>query len=145
VQGTAAKPVTFTSVEATPAKGDWYGFYFVMDQLDLAKTKMDQAEILYAGVDDTNQLNVSYYVNRCGDATNYTGPIMITPKLANYEGPKLSNLHISHSASYGIVSGASSATPGPAAQMTTNYKDPALNIKIDDTTKAAFDKTGACP
>jgi hypothetical protein len=145
VQGTAAKPVTFTSAEAVPAKGDWYGFYFVMDQLDLTKTRMDQAEILFAGVDDSNPLNVSYFVNRCGDAANYTGPIMITPKLANYEGPKLSNLHISHSASYGIVSGASSATPGPAAQMTTNYKDAALNIKIDDTTKSAFDKTGACP
>jgi hypothetical protein len=47
VNGTAAKPVVFTSAEATPAAGDWLGVWFGL--LPAANDKMDYARIEYAG------------------------------------------------------------------------------------------------
>lgn len=140
VAGTPAKPVIFTSAEDTPEAGDWDGFYFVTDQMSATKTKMDNAQILYAGVDATNPLNVSYHIGRCGK--NYNGAIMITGDLGDYAGPSLTNLTISHSAAYGITSGAKN--DAPKSQMTTNYKDPAAKITITDTKSSAFDANGAC-
>lgn len=47
--GTAAKPIVFTSNEATPAAGDWTGIHFRM--VPLAQNKIDHARIEYAGAD----------------------------------------------------------------------------------------------
>lgn len=140
VQGTAAKPVIFTSAEDTPAAGDWDGFYFVTDQMSATKTKIDQAQILYAGVDDSNPLT-NQHVGRCGK--NFVGAVMITgDSLTDYLGPQLSNLTIMHSASYGIVSGAKN--DAPESHMTTDYSAAALNITISDVAHTALGPNGAC-
>lgn len=49
VLGTAAKPVVFTSNEATPAAGDWVGIFF--NGIPNAQTKIDYARVEYAGAD----------------------------------------------------------------------------------------------
>jgi hypothetical protein len=51
VLGTAAKPVTFTSAEAVPAKGDWAGIIF--GNLPDGSNAIDYARIEYAGADTT--------------------------------------------------------------------------------------------
>jgi hypothetical protein len=47
VNGTAAKPVVFTSAEATPAAGDWLGIWF--GEVPAATDKIDFARIEFAG------------------------------------------------------------------------------------------------
>jgi hypothetical protein len=47
VNGTAARPVVFTSAEATPAAGDWYGIWFGM--VPAPNDKIDYARVEYAG------------------------------------------------------------------------------------------------
>ena len=47
VEGTAAKPVVFTSAKATPAAGDWTGIVF--EGTPDARTKITYAKIAYAG------------------------------------------------------------------------------------------------
>lgn len=49
VLGTAAKPVTFTSSEATPKPGDWVGIVF--GAIPNAANKIDHARVEYAGGD----------------------------------------------------------------------------------------------
>ena len=46
-QGTAAKPVVFTSAAATPAAGDWQGLVF--GKVADSRNKLDHVEIRYAG------------------------------------------------------------------------------------------------
>ncbi len=45
--GTAAKPIVFTSNEATPAAGDWFGVWF--GEIPTATSKIDLARVEYAG------------------------------------------------------------------------------------------------
>lgn len=47
--GTAAKPVVFTSAEATPAAGDWVGIF--MRGIPDPRNKIDFARVEYAGAD----------------------------------------------------------------------------------------------
>jgi len=49
VLGTAAKPVTFTSAEATPASGDWAGIHF--GNVPDASNLIEHARIEYTGFD----------------------------------------------------------------------------------------------
>lgn len=139
VQGTAAKPVTFTSVEDTPAAGDWPGLYFIDAHYDKAKTKIDHAQILYAGIDDSNPQQVSYHVSRCG--SNGVGAVMITGNnLAPYDGPTITNTKIAHSKSAGIVS--DSSTSGGYCQ--TDYTAGAMNVTFEDI-EGPQTLTAACP
>lgn len=142
VQGTADRPVVFTSAAVEPKNGDWEGLYFVSDHLDPRRTRIDHAEVLYAGLEDADPPSVPHHVTRCG--ASFNGALMISPKLGDYEGPTLSNLLVAHSAAYGIVSAASAATPGPAIQMKTRYEAAALNIKIEDTARSALGANGVC-
>jgi hypothetical protein len=126
VAGTAAKPVVFTSTSDTPAPGDWEGFYFVGGQYDPAKTKIDNAQILYAGVDPTNGQQINNHVGRCG--TNFEGAVMIAGSSVStgYPGPAISNTKIAHSKSEGIVSDAANT----GSFCNTNYAKP--DITFDD-------------
>ena len=45
--GTAAKPIVFTSNEAAPAAGDWFGVWF--GDIPTATSKIDLARVEYAG------------------------------------------------------------------------------------------------
>lgn len=137
VSGTAAKPVVFTSIADTPAKGDWTGFYFVNQFFDPAKTKIDNAQILYAGVSDADPANLSYHVSRCGSFA--VGAVMITGNpLASYAGPPITNTKIAHSASNGIVSDSSNTN----GKLSTDYNKP--DITFEDIAKANL-VTAACP
>ena len=139
VKGTAAKPVILTSTQETPASGDWEGLYFVTSFFDPAKTKIEHAEILYAGRDASNPQQVNYHVGRCGQ--NSVGALMITgTPTAAYDGPQITNTKISHSKSDGIVAGASNT----GGVCKTNYAAPAANVTLDDIAGEKI-RTGACP
>lgn len=137
VAGTAAKPVVFTSAADTPASGDWAGLYFVGGQYDPAKSKIDNAQILYAGVDASDPLQVSYHVGRCGVFT--VGAVMIDQGGgAPYDGPSISNTKIAHSKSDGIASSASQA----GGYLKTTYGKP--DITFDDIAGKTLEDNGAC-
>jgi hypothetical protein len=53
--GTAAKPIVFTSAEATPAAGDWLGIWF--GEIPASTNKIDYARIEYAGGDSASGSN----------------------------------------------------------------------------------------
>jgi hypothetical protein len=94
--GTAAKPITFTSAEATPAAGDWLGIYFG-DQ-PLAADRMDYAKVQYAGGLSSSGSNSCPYPG----LTPSDGAIRI------FGGPAtefITNSTISDSAGFGIDRG----------------------------------------
>jgi hypothetical protein len=126
IQGTAAKPVVLTSVEDTPAAGDWEGIYFVGGQYTPAKSKIDHAQILYAGVDPSDGLQVNNHIGRCGSFT--TGSVMITSSSSSaaYAGPAITNTFIAHSAWDGIASDASTS----GGHLSNDYAKP--DITFDD-------------
>ncbi len=127
IAGTAAKPVTLTSTSATPASGDWEGLYFVTDHYDRTKTKIDHAEILYAGVDPSNGQQINNHVGRCG--ANFVGAIMITGSGGTqFDGPMIRNTKIAHSKSDGIVSDANTSN----GFCKTDYGAASLNNAFED-------------
>jgi hypothetical protein len=62
--GTAAKPIVFTSIAATPAAGDWLGIWF-SGATDPA-TRMQHARIEYAGGASVSGSNSCLYPGRIG-------------------------------------------------------------------------------
>ncbi|MDB4946654.1 MAG: putative secreted protein [Labilithrix sp.] len=136
IAGTADKPVILTSTKPSPASGDWEGLYFVGGQFDPARSKIDHAELLYAGVDASDGLQVNHHVGRCGAFD--VGALMIDGVLGAYAGPALSNLKIAHSRSDGIVSAASTS----GAHLDTSYTRP--DITFEDIAGAPLDHNGAC-
>jgi hypothetical protein len=138
VAGTEGKPVVFTSTSDTPASGDWEGFFFVGDHYDPAKTKIDHAQISYAGIDGSNGQQVNHHVGRCG--TNFVGAVMIAGTGGvPYSGPSIANTKIAHSKSDGIVSDAN--TTGGFLQ--TSYARP--DVTFDDIAGKTLADNGACP
>lgn len=137
VAGTKEKPVTFTSTKAQPASGDWEGFYFVGGQFDPAKTKIEHAKVLYAGVDGSNGQQVNRHVGRCG--ANFVGAMMIANgALTGYDGPQLANVHVAHSKSHGIVSDANTT----GGHLKTSYAKP--DVTFEDIAGKALDNNGTC-
>lgn len=137
VAGTAAKPVTFTSVEDAPASGDWEGFYFVGSHYDPTKTKIDHAQILYAGVDPSNGQQINHHVGRCG--TNFVGAVMIAGTGGvPYDGPPIANTKIAHSKSDGIVSDANDS----GGYLQTSYAKP--DITFEDIAGKTLEDNGSC-
>ncbi len=136
VLGTAGRPVVFTSTADTPASGDWEGLYFVTDHYSQAKTKIDHAQILYAGIDPSNPQQWNRHVGRCG--TNFVGAVMITGNpYAQYDGPIITNTKIAHSRSDGIVSDASDS----GGSCKTDYA--ALGVTFEDIAGQEL-RSGAC-
>lgn len=137
VAGTKEKPVTFTSTQEKPTAGDWEGFYFVGGQYDPAKTKIDNAKILYAGVDGSNGQQVNHHVGRCGG--NFVGAVMIVDgSRAPYQGPQIANTHIAFSKSDGIVSDANDS----GGHVATNYAKP--DITFEAVAGKTLANNGAC-
>jgi len=137
VAGTAAKPVIFGSAADTPASGDWEGFYFVGGQYDPAKSKIDNAQINYAGVSTADPLQVNHHIGRCG--AFLAGAVMIdSGSNAAYSGPAISNTKIAHSLSDGIVS--AGTTGGGLCQ--TNYAKP--DITFADIAGKTVGDNGMC-
>ena len=127
IAGTAAKPVVITSTAEAPSAGDWEGLYFVTDHYSTTKTKIDHAQILYAGVDNSNPQQVNRHVGRCG--TNFVGAIMITGSGGTqYDGPSITNTKIAHSKSDGIVSDANNS----GGFCKTDYSAAGLNVTLED-------------
>lgn len=137
VAGTAAKPVVLTSAQGTPASGDWEGLYFVGGQYDPAKSKIDNAQILYAGVSAANPQQVNRHVGRCGGF--FVGAVMIDGiGGAPYPGPSISNTKIAHSKSDGITSAANNS----GGFLETSYAKP--DITFEDIAGKALDDNGVC-
>jgi hypothetical protein len=137
IAGTTAKPVILSSAKDTPASGDWEGLYFVGGQYDPAKSKIDNAQILYAGVDPSDPLQVNHHVGRCGAFT--VGAVMIdSGSNAPYAGPAISNTKIAHSKSDGI---ASAGTTG-GGLCSTNYAK--ADITFDDIAMKTVGDNGMC-
>ena len=136
IAGTTAKPVILSSAKDTPASGDWEGLYFVGGQYDPAKSKIDNAQILYAGVDASDPLQVNHHVGRCG--AFIVGALMIDgTTTAPYVGLSISNTKIAHSKSDGIAS-AGSMTGG----LSTSYAK--ADITFDDIAGKTLADNGTC-
>jgi len=132
--GTADKPVIITSAQAKPAAGDWEGIAFLGSFFDAKVSKIDNAQILYAGID---VLDSSLHVGRCGD--DFSGAVEIFGA-GSYAGPPISNTLIAHSLSNGIVAEASNTN----TTLATDYSKAALKVTFDDI---AMEKlvVDACP
>lgn len=137
VAGTAAKPVVFTSTAEAPSSGDWEGFYFVGSHYDPAKSRIEHAQILYAGVDPTNGQQINQHVGRCGK--NFVGAVMIAGTGGvPYDGPPISNTKIAHSKSDGIVSDANDS----GGYLKTSYAKP--DVTFEDIAGKTLDDNGPC-
>jgi hypothetical protein len=102
IQGTAEKPIIFTSASATPAAGDWSGLY--LDASPSAGNKLAYAQILYAGGESgTNSYG-------CGPKDNDSA-ILITDWRP--DDAFIQNVEIRASAGGGIMSGWHSDAAGP--------------------------------
>jgi hypothetical protein len=119
VLGSAAKPVVLTSSAAMPAAQDWGGIFFTSGEFTAA-SKIDHAQILYAGFVPPTQTSVGY----CGDSG--TGSIMIEgpPDGSSFTGPSITNTFIAHSAVDGIVAGANAG----GSHITTDYNKPDITF-----------------
>ena len=102
IQGTAEKPIVFTSDAETPAAGDWVGLY--LDASPSAGNKLTYAQVLYAGADSQTS---SY---GCGPRDN-DAAILITDWRP--DDAFIQNVEIGASAGGGIMSGWSSDEEGP--------------------------------
>lgn len=136
VAGTTAKPVVFGSAKDAPASGDWEGLYFVGGQYDPAKSKIDNAQINYAGVDASDPLQVNHHVGRCG--AFIVGALMIDGSTtAPYAGLAITNTKIAHSKSDGIASAGSMV-----GFLSTDYNKP--DITFADIAGKTLADNGMC-
>lgn len=94
--GTATDPVIFTSASATPAPGDWRGFYFNGGTIS-AQNKLDHVRIEYTGSDCA-----------CGMVTCSAGVAEYEAAIIFAQPPQsmfLTNAVIAHGAGHGVVQG----------------------------------------
>jgi hypothetical protein len=143
IAGTAAKPVTLTSAEATPGAGDWEGIYFIGNFYDPAKSTISYLNLEYAGLELRNTSGL--HVGRCGDDVG--GAIQISSSdpggTSTYDGPTITHTHISHSQTYGIAAdaGVGSAVSGT---LKNDYTAAALGNTFTDC-MLGDTATAACP
>jgi hypothetical protein len=98
VNGTAAEPVVFTSAEATPAAGDWYGIWFGL--VPAANNKFDHARVEFAGATS-------------GSGSNACNPPTLDAAIRIFGLPSsafVTNTEIVNSARHGIDRGWASDT-----------------------------------
>jgi hypothetical protein len=139
--GTAAKPVTITSAEDTPAAGDWEGIYFFPNMFDPAVSKITHAQILYAGNSQDDPMNATFHVEQCGDPDFAFGAILIGGTQPTYAGPAITNTLIAHSLSNGIAAD----TGANGVHCTTDYTAAALGNTFQDiAVKNILTATTAC-
>ncbi|HEX6241904.1 MAG TPA: hypothetical protein VFZ61_13440, partial [Polyangiales bacterium] len=102
IQGTADKPIVFTSNDAAPAPGDWVGLY--LDSSPPSGNKLSYARVLYAGGESgTNSYG-------CGPKDNDSA-ILITDWRP--DDAFIQNVEIAYSAGGGIMCGWTSSLAGP--------------------------------
>ncbi|HEY3665288.1 MAG TPA: hypothetical protein VGL19_04785 [Polyangiaceae bacterium] len=143
IAGTAAKPVTLTSAEATPGPGDWEGIYFIGHFYDPTKSKISYLNLEYAGLELRNTSGL--HVGRCGDDVG--GAIQISSSdpggTGTYDGPSITHTHISHSQTYGIAADAGIA-PAVSGTLKNDYTAAALGNTFTDCMQGDT-ATSACP
>ncbi len=131
IAGTADKPVTLTSAEATPGPGDWEGIYFIGNFYDPTKSKISYLNLEYAGLELRNTSGL--HVGRCGDDVG--GAIQISssdPGGGNtYDGPSITHTHISDSQTYCIAADAGIA-PAVSGTLKNDYTAAALGNTFTD-------------
>ncbi|MGC4115000.1 MAG: hypothetical protein QM765_10400 [Myxococcales bacterium] len=93
-QGTAAKPIVFTSAAATPAAGDWVGLY--LDRYDAAD-KLDHVVIEYAGA--WNGTKGFHCDDTGGNNEEDQGALLV---FSEPPSSFLTNSTIAHSAYFGV-------------------------------------------
>lgn len=93
-QGTAAKPIVFTSAAASPAAGDWVGLY--LDKYDAAD-KLDHVAIEYAG--GWSGTKGFHCDDSGGNNEEDQGALLV---FSEPPGSFLTNSTIAHSASFGV-------------------------------------------
>lgn len=99
VLGTAARPVVFTSAEATPAAGDWVGL--VLEGAADARTKITYAQISYAGASS----QVSSFGCPSPGAASFSNDAAIVVAGGLPSNAFVTNTAIANSAGEGIVRG----------------------------------------
>jgi hypothetical protein len=143
IAGTAAKPVTLTSAEATPGAGDWEGIYFIGHFYDPTKSTISYLNLEYAGLELGSTSGL--HVGRCGEDVG--GAIQISSSdpggTGTYDGPSITHTHISHSQTYGIAADAGIA-PAVSGTLKNDYTAAALGNTFTDCTLGDT-ATSACP
>jgi hypothetical protein len=131
IQGTADKPIVFTSDAPTPAAGDWSGLY--LDMSPAAGNKLTHARVLYAGGESgTNSYG-------CGPKDNDSA-ILITDWRP--DDAFIQNVEISASAGGGIMCGWDSDGAGPDLKSGNTFSQIANGCAVSKWQAA----TGlACP
>jgi hypothetical protein len=94
-EGTAEKPIVFTSAKPTPAAGDWRGLWYGGIASD--QNRLDHVVIEYSGADCSCVL-----VTCNADVTEYEGAIIFTQPPP---GVFMSNSIIRHGSGHGVVLG----------------------------------------
>ena len=112
IQGTAEKPIVFTSDAEAPAAGDWVGLY--LDASPSAGNKLTYAQVLYAGADSQTS---SY---GCGPGDNDSAILITDWRPAD---AFIQNVEIAASAGGGIMSGWSSDEDGPDLKSGNVFTD----------------------
>jgi hypothetical protein len=131
IQGTAEKPIVFTSDAKLPAAGDWSGLY--LDMSPSAGNKLTHARILYAGAESgTNSYG-------CGPKDN-DAAILITDWRP--DDAFIQSVEISASAGGGIMCGWHADTAGPDLKSGNTFSQIANGCAVSKWQAA----TGlACP
>jgi hypothetical protein len=132
--GTAQKPIVFTSVQPTPAAGDWLGIWF--GEVPDASSKIDFATVEYAGGTSTSGSDSCGYTT--GAAVNNDAATRIFGVPGG--GQFVTNTTIASSAAHGIDRGFRSDTKTPDFLGTNTF----TNIAKCKQTYPR-DVSGACP
>jgi hypothetical protein len=131
IQGTAEKPIVFTSDAKTPAAGDWSGLY--LDMSPSAGNKLSHARVLYAGGESSTN---SY---GCGPKDN-DAAILITDWRP--DDAFIQNVEISASAGGGIMCGWHSDSAGPDLKSGNTFSQIANGCAVSKWQAASG---AACP
>jgi hypothetical protein len=105
--GTKEKPITFTSVEATPRAGDWQGLWF--GGKPRAENRIENVRIEYTGAD------CGCILLTCNSITQFEGAVIFSMPPTN---AFIKNTVFAHGSSHAIVNGYDGVSPDFASVNT---------------------------
>ncbi|MFM2163305.1 MAG: hypothetical protein RLZZ383_2817 [Pseudomonadota bacterium] len=137
-QGTADRPIRFTSAKATPAAGDWVGltldFNADADHAPPAGSRLDHVEVSYAGYDPSR----GGYVcpEAVGDETQAAGIAVLN---GNPGGAWITHTTVRDTVGHGFLRGWQSPDQGPVQTFLTDGNAVIRVTSCDETgTRDAF-------
>lgn len=132
LNGTAAKPVVFTSKEASPKAGDWGAIVFIEDSYQPMVSKFDHVNLEFGGGNYPDALLAS-----CTDGGDSGSGLIGIWGFHMFDGPIITNTRFSNSAGDGIrTKFAPKSFTGDIINQ--NYGDPQYGNTFDTATIAGL-------